>query len=292
MKVTDLLIEKLNHLSLGRKLMIMQIFCVLLPLLVTDSVIWSLIVDADRKETFQEMNNIADSVKYTINDSVDNAARMMQNIYSNRYVNEFIKSSFDSPLDYYNQYLQFIKDSLYTVSVSSGRYNAVIYGDNSSIINGGYFRRLSEVENMQWYEELRKCEREIMVFSDYTDKGFLRQRVISLVRFMDYYHKGYEKSVLKVDINYSNIAGKIINARYSAVVYICEGDRILFSNDGRGGLQVSFERMDVETARRAGVHKTMDMYGSTWDIYVMTPEADYMNILKMNLPLVHRIKIN
>ncbi len=280
------MIEKLNNLSLGRKLMIMQIVCVLLPLLITDSAIGVLIISSDRRATLQEMNNIADSVKYTISDSVENAAGLMQNIYGNRYVNEFMKSEFTSPLDYYNQYVDFIKDSLYTVSVSSSHYNAVIYGDNEGIVNGGYFKRLEMAAQTKWYQELEESQRDIIVFSDYANTGFSSQRVISLVRRMDYYHKGHEKSALKLDLDYSGISRTISNAKYSATLYICEGDRILFSNDGRGGLQVPFERMSEENVQNAGVHKTMNVYGSTWDIYIMTPKPDSIGIIMKNLPLI------
>lgn len=285
-KRRNFLIEKLNNLSLGRKLMIMQIVCVLLPLLITDSLVLSLIVNSEKKTTLQEMNNIADSVKYTLNDSIESAAGLMQNIYGNRYVNEFMTSEFTSALDYYNQYVKFIKDSLYTISVSSGRYNAVIYADNTGIVNGGYFKRLEEAVGTPWYEELEKSEKEVVVFSDYTNTGLSAQRVISLVRRMDYYQKGKGKSALKLDLDYSGIAGTIANAKYSAVLYVCDGDRILFSNDGRGGLQVPFERMKSEDIRNAGVHKTMKTYGKTWDIYVMTPEMNSMDIIIANLPLI------
>ncbi len=285
-KRRNFLIEKLNNLSLGRKLMIMQIVCVLLPLLITDSVVLGLIVNSEKKTTLQEMNNIADSVKYTLNDSIESAAGLMQNIYGNRYVNEFMTSEFTSALDYYNQYVKFIKDSLYTISVSSGRYNAVIYADNTGIVNGGYFKRLEEAVGTPWYEELEKSGKEVVVFSDYTNTGLSAQRVISLVRRMDYYQKGKGKSALKLDLDYSGIAGIISNAKYSAVLYVCDGDRILFSNDGRGGLQVPFERMKTENIRNAGVHKTMKTYGKTWDIYVMTPEMNSMDIIVANLPLI------
>ncbi len=89
-KKGSFLIENLNNLSLGRKLMIMQIVCVLLPLLITDSAICTLIVNSDKKATLQEMNNIADSVKYTVSDSIENTVGLMENIYSNSYIYECI----------------------------------------------------------------------------------------------------------------------------------------------------------------------------------------------------------
>ena len=279
-------IEKMDNLRLQQKLWLMQIFCVLLPLLITDSVIFTLIINEEKRVTLQEMNNIADSVKYTISDSVENAVGLMQNIYGNRYVNEFMKSEFSSPSDYYDQYYRFIKDSLYAVGVSSGHYRAVIYGDNDGIVNGGYFQRLEMGEDTQWFRELEESDRDVIIFSEFVREGMNSQRVISLVRHMDYYQKGQEKSVIKINLDYSGMALDIINAKYPAILYVCEGDRIIFSNDGKGGLQVPFDNMDMQLAKSAGVHDTMQIYGKTWDIYVMTPEIDSRAIIHANLPLI------
>ena len=280
------IIDKLDNLRLQQKLWLIQVFCVLLPLLITDSVILTLIINEEKRMTFQEMDNIADSVKYTISDSVESAGELMQNIYGSRYVNEFMKAEFESPVDYYDQYIKFIKDSLYAIGVSNGHYTTVIYGDNDGIVNGGYFHRLEEVEDTQWYRELEESDRDVIIFSDFVYIGMNYQRVISLARHMDYYHKDHEKSVIRMNLDYSGMALDIINAKYSAILYVCEGDKILFSNDGKGGLQVPFESMDMQRAKQAGIHDTMNIYGKTWDIYVMTPDIDSGAIILNNLPLI------
>ncbi len=276
----------LNGLSLGRKLMLMQIVCVLLPLFITDSVVWMLIINAEKKETLQEMNNIADSVIYTLNDTIDNAANLAQNIYINRNVNEFMKTDFCSNLDYYERYVRFTKDSFYSLSINNSHCNAVIYGDNPGIVNGGYFRRLENAVGTPWYRNLEESGKDMVVFADYANNGFTKQRVISIVRRMDFYHRGYEKSILKLELNYSAMSRDIINAKYSELLYVCEGDVILFSNDGRGGTHVPFMKMSEDNVRNAGVHKTMYVYGNLWDIYVMTPKMDSSAILMENLLLI------
>lgn len=285
-KRQNILIDWLNSISLKHKLMLMQIVCVLVPLFITDSVIWLLILNAEEKAAIQEMNNTADSVIYTLSDTLDNAAGLVQNIYSNRYVNEFMKSDFTSNLDYYDRYVKFVKDSLYPISVSNSHYNTVIYGDNPGIVNGGYFRRLEDAVNKAWYQKLEQSGAEMVIYADYIDSGFTKQRVIAIIRRMDYYHKEHEKSVLKMELNYSAISRDIINAKNSERLYVCDGDLILFSNDGRGGMQVPFMKMSREEMNEAGVHKTLNVYGNVWDIYVMAPKMDSIAILMSYLPLI------
>ena len=89
-----------------------------------------------------------------------------------------------------------------------------------------------------------------------------------------------------MDLDYSDMLITLINAKYSEIFYVCEGERILFSNDGKGGMQVPFELLSAEHVQEAGVHKTMNVYGNVWDIYVMTPKMDSQAILIANFPLV------
>lgn len=282
----NFLMNWLNSISLRHKLMLLQIVCVLVPLLITDSVIWLLILNAEEKAARQEMNNTADSVIYTLSNTLDNAAGLVQNIYSNRYVNEFMKTDFNSDLDYYDRYVKFVKDSLYPVSVNNSHYNTVVYGDNPGIVNGGYFRRLEDAEGTDWYQKLEESGREMIMYADYVNSGYTKQRVTALIRRMDYYHKGHEKSVLKMDLNYSAISRDIINAKYSELLYVCDGDSVLFSNDGRGGMQVPFMKISKEEMDRAGVHRSLNVYGDVWDIYVMAPKMDSVAILMAYLPLI------
>lgn len=283
---TNFLVKKLNNISLGKKLMIMQFLCVLLPLLVTDSIILGVIVNSERKETLQEMNKIADSVKNTISDSLESARMLSQNIYSNRYVNQFMETRFKSEADYYDKYVEFIKDSLYTVSVGGGHYNAVIYADNKKIVNGGYFKQLEEALDQDWYQDFIESDREIRFYSGYVHTGLNSEREISLIRRMDYYQKNIGKSVLKLDLDYGGISRSIVNEGYSSIVYVCDGDRILFSNDGKGGLQAPFQHMWVRNVENAGVHKTISIYDKTLDIYVMNPARNSVDIIKENYYLI------
>ncbi len=133
------LVAWLNRLKLKQKLRIMQICCVILPLLLTDSVVAAVIMHAEQQESLQEMRNIADSVEYTIMSYSAQLVNLMQDIYKNREVNEFISSTYVSPLDYYNRHLNFAKVSLFTLLMSNNDCSVVIYTDAEGVVNGGDF---------------------------------------------------------------------------------------------------------------------------------------------------------
>lgn len=279
------LVAWLNRLKLKQKLRIMQICCVILPLLLTDSVVVAVIMHAERQENIQEMRNIADSVEYTIMSYSAQLVNLMQDIYKNREVNEFISSSYDSPLDYYNRHLSFAKVSLFSLLMSNNDCNVVIYTDADGIVNGGNFQRLEKAEGENWYQTFQGQDKEILLFADFAKVNWENKRTISFIRRMDYLASGDQRAVLRLEWDYSDILRAIVNARYSSTVYVCEGDRILFSNEGRGGIYVPFETMSASTADKAAVRKTIRMLDNSWDIYVMSQRNVAYEAVRKNMPL-------
>ena len=56
--------EKMNDFTVRKKLLIFYVFCVLLPLFVTDSVILTILLRGERRERALEMENIASAVQF------------------------------------------------------------------------------------------------------------------------------------------------------------------------------------------------------------------------------------
>ena len=279
------LVAWLNRLKLKQKLGIMQICCVILPLLLTDSVVAAVIMHAERQENLQEMSNIADSVEYTIMSYSAQLVTLMQDIYKNREVNEFISSTYTSPLDYYNRHFTFAQVSLFTLLMNNNDCNVVIYTDAEGIVNGGNFQRLEKAEGENWYQTFRGQDKKILLFADFAKVNWENRRTISFIRHMDYLASGDRGAVLRLEWDYSNILRAIVNSKYASTVYVCEGDRILFSNEGRGGIYVPFETLPASTAAKAGVHKTIRMLDNSWDIYIMSQRNVAYEAMRKNMPL-------
>ncbi len=270
--------KKLKKLKMKHKLLILQVACVILLLLITDSVIIGIVVSAEKQENRQEMDNIADSVRYSLNGSIENAIFLMQKIYANDKVNEMIHKTFTSPLEYYNYYTDYILSQMTVLNTQSCQ--VVIYADNPGIINGGYCRRAAEIMDEVWYQELKEEKREIIFYSDIDKNARGAKRSISIVKRMDFYAGNNTMAVLKLDLDYSSLLQSMLNAKYSNTVYICAGDDILFSNEGKGGLNAPFGKLPQRVREQCGVHKVMSVYGNTWDIYVMPSENAVLEAIR------------
>ena len=276
----------LDNLPLARKLMLLYLCCVLLPLILTDSVIIYMTVRAEHNSSRHEMENIADAIKYSLSNRMDNAANLSLNIYSNKYINAFLEADYQSPLDYFERYQDFLKDSLYEASVVTSNYQIVMYTDNPGIVNGGSFWNLDTIKGEQWYRDFIDSGQEILAYPYYESSVTSSQRKISIIRRMDYYHKGSGPNLVKMDLDYSSMSQSIVNAKYSFLVYICDGDTILFSNDGHGGMGKPYETFLPSMNRRGGYSREMNVYGRVWSIYVMKEELNVLSIIRNNFALL------
>ncbi len=54
----------MNDFNIKKKLIIIYVFCVILPLVLTDSIILFILYDGEKKEQIYEFENITSAVKY------------------------------------------------------------------------------------------------------------------------------------------------------------------------------------------------------------------------------------
>lgn len=280
--VDSKIVEYLNKLSLNKKLLMIQVFCVILPLFITDFLLVSSIISAVKSESVQEMNATAESVAYTVNTNLTRSVELINNIYSNRFVNEFIETDFSDSLDYYQKYLEFIEDSLFETSMGRHPSSVVLYCDNPSMNNGGLFHRVEEVENKEWYKAVFANDYEYTLYAEYEDKGYKAKRNLSLSHRMDYYHRGTGKSVVHLVLDYDAMLRSIVSAHYSSLVYVCLGDMVLFSNDGHGGTSAPFATIQKKIINQSAIHKVYDYHSASYDVYVVSEQNVVISSIKDN----------
>ena len=68
--------EKMNNLTIKKKFYVFYILCVLVPLIITDSVVFHIVRNAEQERQEHEMANIANAVGYSLIDVVEGAAQI------------------------------------------------------------------------------------------------------------------------------------------------------------------------------------------------------------------------
>jgi len=285
------IIARLNNVPIGRKLVYLFLFCILLPLLITDTLVLWMMVDYQQDSARHDSLN---AVEYYLTSTVEDAAATAQNIYLNKYINNFLNTDFPSPLDYYNDYLKLLADSLYINSLRDGKFAITIYAENDSILNGGCFRQL-DVQQL-WYQALEESGQNIVLLTHYDDSHTISassQRQISLVRRMNYYLRDAIGKVVKVDINYSRVEQDLRAANYETDLYVCMNGQAVCSNVQSFNLWTPFEPIPAELVQESSAVKTLDLYGCHLQIYAVDRSINLGQFLYQNwIPLLLLVLLN
>lgn len=279
--------SRLDDYKLRKKLKFLYIYCVLLPLIITDSVIIYIFIASENANAQRGMENIASAVKYNFFYDVEEAAGATKKIYMNKYVNQFLDKQFESQLDYFLSYQAFMKDSLFESSIGSTASKITMYADNPTIVSGGVFKRLSPVRDQEWYQYLGSSKQDGVLYI-YFDSSSIptvdAKKRITFIRKLNFYQRdGFEK-IVKMDLDYSSMVQSFTKMNYDAPVYVCWNNKIILSNQGHSGLWDDFDTFDLH--KQVGYEATFASYGLDLQIYVLKPKAVILSQIINNFPLI------
>ncbi len=279
--------DKMNNYKVRKKLLILYVFCVLLPLFVTDSVILTILLQAEKREQALQMENIASAVQFDLSYTIEEAVNMTKAVYVNRKVNEFLTRRYSSGYDFFEASQELMNASLYEAGFGSRTVNMVLYADNETIVNGGLFYRLSSARGEEWYEKLQETDQDMILHFYYVgnnDPATSIKRRISLVRKLNYYKDSECEKLVRLDLDYSNLVRKLTNMNYSMPVYVCVGDKIIFSNDGHNSLTKDYEYLTG--SEKIGYETSWSIYGEDIRILVMREPNTIMVQIWQHFPLI------
>lgn len=239
----------LNNCTIKKKLLIIYVFCVLIPMMVAYWVIAYTIRNNEKNKQKINIDHVIERVNYNLN-SVINECKLLSNyIIDDKVLNEIISSEYNSPLDYYEKYNNLlgettIKDYYNLQNI----YKINIYVDNNTIVNSANILKIDKnIRNKEWYKQFLENDENIAITVEYDEEKKIFSdsnltRVISIVRKLDNYKDGLEK-IVKIDINYNNLLGSILNEQMNEKLYIVNRDKIILSNKEKYYPQENFKNI-------------------------------------------------
>ena len=274
-------------MSLKSKLYGLYIFCVLVPLIVTDGVIFYSLIRAEQAAQQHEMESQASSVQYTISSFVENSSTLAKSFYMHDYVRDFLDTQYDNALNYVIEYQKFMRNSLLGSNLGVDNTKITICADNETIVNGGGFRRLSEVSDTPWYRQLKESSLNAILFFYYDDLNVpyekAERKVLFLQKLNRFLRDDTEK-LLKIEIDYGGLERNIRNMNYENSIYICRGDELLFSNAGANNVGQPFEAFTL--ADQVGYQKDFTLYGEKLSIRILQEKFNLFEVLWDHIPLI------
>ena len=279
--------QHINNIALSKKLTLLYVFCVLLPLVVTDSIVLYIVVNNQHTKQLHAMENEASAIQYSLTNSIDYAAATAKQIYMNEYIERYLNHEYAGPLAYVEAYQDFVKTTLFKGGAGMDNSIITMYADNPTIVNGGEFSRLSAIENTGWYRTFEESGRDTMLYFYYDNEKSpvveAKRKVLFLKR-LDFFNGNRCEKFLKIELDYSNMVRGLVKLGYEFPVYVCQGDRVLLANDGHSSINQDFEPFTMKD--KAGVSKEMSLYGSNLQIYIMEPKTDVWKDIRDNMPLI------
>ena len=274
----------LDNLKIRRKLLLLYMICVIVPLVITDGMILGLLMREENTKLGNEMQRIAEAVSYELSSVFEVADRVTGNVYADREIDEFLSETYESPLDFYNRSRGVLDSTYYNVIIGYSSAQMYLYGDNETIVNGGNFQRLSSARDLDWYQEFVNSDKKEKLLFYYDDSGRMTansQRKVSVIRKLNYFHRDEREKLLKLDLDYNSMNRNLQNMNFDTVVYVCDGNRILFSNSGTNKYTEPFEVLEATEKNR--YEMKWSFYGDNFRILVEEPENMILDWIKDNV---------
>ncbi len=277
-------LQKLDDYELKKKLNLLYMFCVLLPLFVTDSIIFYTFIETERAQREYEMENIVSAVQYNLCTNIDSVARIAKSIYMNKSINEFSNKEFKNGLEYFVNYQYIVNDTLLGGDFGLETTMIKMYLDNDTIINGGKFSKIDVAKNAPWYQYMLESDREQFLYFYYdniSNPVLESKRKGIFVRRLDFYSEKDKENVLTLELNYSQMVSDLVEMNYEVPIYICMDDKILFSNEGHSNIRMDFEEFTKDD--EIAYMKEINLYGAELNIYVLKTDIMLWKVIADNL---------
>lgn len=276
----------MNNYKLNKKLLFLYVVCVLLPLIVTDSVVIHIALHTEEVKQQHMMENDVNAVQFSFSNSIESAASVVKAVDTNEYIDNFLNEKYESSLSYFVACNK-AKNLLFNNNIGGDSSRMTIYADNETITNGGKFSRLSSIKDEEWYQYMVQtgCNTCVYTYYDQSRSPVVgAKRKILFLRRMNCYGPGCEK-VVKIELDYSALVRGLVKMNYESPIYICSDGKILYSNDGKSS-STGMDFLPFIYEDQVGYEKEMTVYGKTLQIYALKSKANIVDSMLQNAPLI------
>ena len=284
-KFIKVLERYMDNLSIKKKFIQLYIFCVLLPLIITDSVVLYIVDSMESQRQYHEMANVANAVSYNISALVENAGEIAKSMYTNRRMNTFLEKQYESTSDYYAEYQNFFQDSTLENVLGMNQIVFTLYTDNPTVVKGGKIDTMSNLKKTAAYAAWKERGENEGLFFIYESKGYANsyRRKIILLQNLDFFSKDQEK-MLKIEFDYNSMMRMLRRMKFDNEVLICQGDAIVLSNGPFSGVGKKFDMISVQ--QKMGYKQTITLHGAKLDIYVLKADNRVRSKIVRFLPIL------
>ena len=275
----------LGRLKLSKKFLLMYIFGVILPLVITDAFLLRSIYETEVRNQYYDRENAIDSYSSYFENLLKNDSAMASAFDLNKTLNSFINTAYETPHNYYDAYTATIENSFFTTLADYNRDRIVIYSNNKTMLNGNYFHPLTEAEDEVWYRQYMESGAKEAFYAYYDYEPVMRsfdQKRFIYVRRMTNKITAIDKIVTIEHKNW-RISEDLAEIHSECAMVVCCGEYVIYSNKYPN---IDFATLQDKASKASYVTvKEFPMYGNTLTIYAFTENLTLKTVLSNNLPV-------
>ncbi len=181
---------RLINFSIRRKLLLIYLFCVLIPTLIFSYASYKYTMQATINEKTTLYRHALERVSTAIGASAANAIELSNTIYADRNMYDHINRVYSDEaecLQHYNDYMKSAWENILPYNTSIALFD--VFSDNRTLINTRNIRRVdSTAAGTDWYGQFIKNGRKtaFYIHVDELTAGTSKRRLISYVRVLNY----------------------------------------------------------------------------------------------------------
>ncbi|WPX09618.1 sensor histidine kinase [Anaerocellum danielii] len=227
------LLDKLDNLSVRKKLLLVYILCVLIPTIVSHFIFTIFIVKNLQQQKITQIKSAFNILNTNVKRVIDEAILYSNTLYTDDLLNDMLDIDYQGMEDFYSNYVQYLRNRIYQGrNVYSNIARVTIYTNNPTILNSDGYRKLNVQEVKDWYEKVINNQQGIVVIptSDNSVNG--EEGYVSLIRNLNQYEQRststgnnskYTK-IAKIDIYLSSFFNSINFEVFGGEIYLLESN--------------------------------------------------------------------
>lgn len=286
-----------NNLKISNKLLLIYMFCVLIPIIITDAIILSVVNQSAREKEEKELQYVVERIEYNLSETVNGCILFTNNMYNDELLDQFLNEEYENNVSYYEAYIYMQKNKSLSYNYNNGLLNKIqVFANNDTILSGGNISNLKMVEDTEWYNAFIESGRDIFLYIYYDQSknliaGSGPSRTISIIRRLDNFNQKNEK-ILKIDIDYNVMLRDVLNEKTDARIYVRNQDYVLFSN-----LQYQNSLKDYQPASsldeiQATMTKSFMVGKQDWEIIIWAEDTPFWTVIFEHKELILLVLLN
>lgn len=274
---------KMNNISLKKKILLIFIICILIPMITTNGCILWMLDNSLKASREKAIENMADRIEFSLKDQINKQLLIGDYLNLNRMLNDFLDKEYQDSNAYYEAYVKLMEDEIihqyYTVQ---SVYSITVCTDNPTLVNGNFFIRKDVVENTEWYRAYKESNKGIILYDYYEDGletgGYLEKgRKLLIVRKMD---RCMSDSVLVLELNYLDLLERMTMECEGVDGYLINQDKIVFSTLDQNNKNNDFLAAVNFKARDVVYSRTIELYDEEYEIRLTADKPQVFDMLK------------